>query len=120
VTVHTGISRHFATVIEDPEARSILTGYIAYLQNVPVCWRSKVQRGDTLSYSKTEYEAIHEAVKDINFFSSSCRLWSKQTILVRISPCKYDSKINDLQTRMDRKCSYDTLGMTGRTMVTKA
>jgi hypothetical protein len=35
--------------------------------NVPVCWRSKAQRGVTLSSSKAGYVAISEAVKEINF-----------------------------------------------------
>jgi hypothetical protein len=35
--------------------------------NVPVCWRSKAQRGVTLSSSKAEYVAISEAVKAIKF-----------------------------------------------------
>jgi hypothetical protein len=35
--------------------------------NVPVCWRSKAQRGVTLSSSKAEYVAISEAVKEIKF-----------------------------------------------------
>jgi hypothetical protein len=33
----------------DPETRISVTGFIVYLQNVPVCWRSKVQRGVTRS-----------------------------------------------------------------------
>jgi hypothetical protein len=35
--------------------------------NVPVCWRSKAQRGVTLSSSKAEYVAMSEAVKEIKF-----------------------------------------------------
>jgi ketol-acid reductoisomerase len=35
--------------------------------NVPVCWRSKAQRGVTLSSSKDEYVAMSEAVKEIKF-----------------------------------------------------
>jgi hypothetical protein len=35
--------------------------------NVPVCWRSKAQRGVTLSSSKNEYIAISKAVKEIKF-----------------------------------------------------
>jgi hypothetical protein len=35
--------------------------------NVPVCWRSKVQRVVTLSSSKAEYVTISEAVKKIKF-----------------------------------------------------
>jgi hypothetical protein len=43
-----------------------VTGFIVYLMNVPVCWRSKAQ-GVTLSSSKAEYVAISEAVKEIKF-----------------------------------------------------
>jgi hypothetical protein len=32
----------------DPEIRISVTGFIVYLMNVPVCWRSKAQRGVTL------------------------------------------------------------------------
>jgi hypothetical protein len=51
----------------DPETRISVTGFIVYLQNVPVCWRSKAQRGVTLSSSKAEYVAMSEAVKEIRF-----------------------------------------------------
>jgi hypothetical protein len=51
----------------DPETRISVTGFIVYLQNVPICWRSKAQRGVTLSSSKAEYVAISEAVKEISF-----------------------------------------------------
>jgi hypothetical protein len=44
-----------------------VTGFIVYLMNVPVCWRSKAQRGVTLSSSEAEYVAISEAVKEIKF-----------------------------------------------------
>jgi hypothetical protein len=33
----------------DPETRISVTGFIVYLMNLPVCWRSKAQRGVTLS-----------------------------------------------------------------------
>jgi hypothetical protein len=51
----------------DPETRISVTGFIVYLQNVPVCWRSKAQRGVTLSSSEAEYVAMSEAVKEIRF-----------------------------------------------------
>jgi hypothetical protein len=35
--------------------------------NVPVCWRSKAQRGVTVSSSKSKYVAISDAVKEIKF-----------------------------------------------------
>jgi hypothetical protein len=42
----------------DPEMRISVTGFIVNLQNVPVCWRSKAQRGVFLSSSKAEYVAM--------------------------------------------------------------
>jgi hypothetical protein len=51
----------------DPEKRISVTMFIVYLQNVPVCWRSKAQIGVTLSSSKAKYVAISETVKEIKF-----------------------------------------------------
>jgi hypothetical protein len=51
----------------DSEKRISVTGFIVYLINVQVCWRSKAQRGVTLSSSEAEYVAISEAVKEIKF-----------------------------------------------------
>jgi hypothetical protein len=42
-------------------------GFIVYLMGIPVSWRSKAQRGVTLSSSKAEFVAISEAVKVIKF-----------------------------------------------------
>jgi hypothetical protein len=44
-----------------------VTGFIVYLQNVPICWRSKAQRGVMLSSSEAEYVAMSEVVKEIRF-----------------------------------------------------
>jgi hypothetical protein len=38
-----------------------------YLLGVPICWRSKAQKGVTLSSNKAEYVAMAEAVKEIRF-----------------------------------------------------
>ena len=38
-----------------------------YLLGVPICWRSKAQKGVTLSSSNAEYVAMSEAVKEIRF-----------------------------------------------------
>jgi hypothetical protein len=51
----------------DSERRISITGLIVYLMNVPVCLRSKAQRGVTLSSSKAEYVAFSEVVKEIKF-----------------------------------------------------
>jgi ketol-acid reductoisomerase len=51
----------------DSETRISMTGFILYLMNVPVCWRSKSQKGVTLSSSEAEYMAMSEAVKEVKF-----------------------------------------------------
>jgi hypothetical protein len=50
-----------------PENRISVTGFIIYLLGAPICWRSKGQKGVTLSSSKAEYVAISVAVKEIRF-----------------------------------------------------
>jgi hypothetical protein len=42
-----------------------VTGFIIYLLNVPICWRSKSQKGVTLLSTEAEYVAISEAVKEL-------------------------------------------------------
>jgi hypothetical protein len=44
-----------------------VTGSIIYSLDVPVCWRSKSQKGVTLSSTEAEYVAISEAVKEVKF-----------------------------------------------------
>jgi hypothetical protein len=51
----------------DSKTRISVTGFILYLMNVPVCWRSKSQKRVTLSSSEAEYVAMSEAVKEVNF-----------------------------------------------------
>jgi hypothetical protein len=51
----------------DPETRVSVTGFVIYLLDVPVCWRSKSQKGVTLSSTEAEYVAISEAVKEDKF-----------------------------------------------------
>jgi hypothetical protein len=67
----------------DSETRISVTGFILCLMNVPVCWRSKSQKGVILSSSEAEYVAISEAVKEVKFIyyllvmlplKSSCQL----------------------------------------------
>jgi hypothetical protein len=49
------------------ETRISVTWFILYLMNIPVCWRSKAQKGVTLSSSEEEYVTILDAVKEIKF-----------------------------------------------------
>jgi hypothetical protein len=51
----------------DSETIISVTGFILYLMNVTVCWRSKSQKGVTLSSTEGEYVAISEAVKEVKF-----------------------------------------------------
>jgi hypothetical protein len=51
----------------DSETRVQVTGFIIYLLNVPICWRSKSQKGVTLLSTEAEYVAISEAVKELKF-----------------------------------------------------
>jgi hypothetical protein len=49
------------------ETRTIVTGFILYLINVHVCWRSKGQKRVTLLISKVEYGATSESLKEVKF-----------------------------------------------------
>jgi hypothetical protein len=40
---------------------------VIYLLGAPICWKSKQQKGVTLSSSEAEYVAMSEAVKEIRF-----------------------------------------------------
>jgi hypothetical protein len=51
----------------DPETRVSVSGFIIYLLNVPIFWRSKSQKGVTLLSTEAEYVAICEAVKELKF-----------------------------------------------------
>jgi hypothetical protein len=51
----------------DPKTRVSVTGFIIYLLIVPICWRSKSQKGVTLSSTEAEYVTISEAVKELKF-----------------------------------------------------
>jgi hypothetical protein len=44
-----------------------VTGFIIYLLNVPIRWRSKSQKGVTLSSTDAEYVTISEAIKELKF-----------------------------------------------------
>ena len=71
----------------DTENRISITGFIIYLLGVPICWRSKGQKGVTLSSSEAEYVAMSEAVKEIRFvyyLLESLGISVKLPIIVRI------------------------------------
>ena len=71
----------------DPDNRVSITGFIVYLLGVPICWRSKGQKGATLSSSEAEYVALSEAAKEIKFIYYILRSLSinvKVPIVVRV------------------------------------
>jgi hypothetical protein len=51
----------------NPENRISVTGFVIYLPGAPICWRSKRQKGVTLSSSEAKYVVMSEAVKEIRF-----------------------------------------------------
>lgn len=51
----------------DKNNRHSISGYVLFLMNVPILWKSKMQRIVSLSSSEAEYYALAEAVKDIKF-----------------------------------------------------
>ena len=53
----------------DKDTRISVSGYIKFLQGVPICWRSKGQKSVTLSSSKAELVALSEAAKEIKFIA---------------------------------------------------
>jgi hypothetical protein len=70
----------------NPETRISVTGFIIYLLGAPICWRSKGQKGVTLSSSEAEYVAMSEAVKKIHFIYfllKGMRVDAKLLIIVR-------------------------------------
>jgi len=51
----------------DRETRRSVTGFMIYLQGVPISWKSKSQRSVTLSSTEAEYVALSEVCAEIMF-----------------------------------------------------
>jgi hypothetical protein len=51
----------------DKDNRHSVTGYIMYLMNVPILWKSRLQKTVALSSTEAEYYALSEAAKEIKF-----------------------------------------------------
>ena len=51
----------------DSETRISVAGFILYLLGVPISWKSKGQKGVTLSSSEAELVALSEAAKEVKF-----------------------------------------------------
>ena len=56
-----------ADFVGDKETRISATGYVIYFMNVPICWRSRGQKGVTLSTTEAENVACSEVVKELLF-----------------------------------------------------
>jgi Reverse transcriptase (RNA-dependent DNA polymerase) len=52
----------------DPDSRISVMGFVIYLLGASICWRSKGQKGVTLSTNEAEYVAMSEAVKVLDLF----------------------------------------------------
>ena len=71
----------------DKDTRISVTGYIIFLQNVPVCWKSKGQKSVALSSSEAELIALSEAAKEVKFIYQvmiSMELKVKLPIICRV------------------------------------
>ena len=55
-----------------PTTHLSVTGYTIYIHHMPVCWKSRSQRGVTMTSSEAEWIALSEAVKDIIFVLLVC------------------------------------------------
>ena len=53
--------------VGDLDTRKSVTGYAIYVDGVPMCWKSKAQRGVRLSSTEAEWIALSEAAKEIIF-----------------------------------------------------
>ena len=51
----------------DPDTRRSVTGFVLFVRDVPVCWRSKAQMVVTLSSTEAEWYALSEVVKEVLF-----------------------------------------------------
>jgi hypothetical protein len=71
----------------DKESRRSISGYIIFLMDCPVLWKSKQQVSVTLSSSEAEYVALSEAGKEIKFISQaliSLGMKVKYPIIVKV------------------------------------
>ena len=51
----------------DKETRISVAGYILYLMEVPISWKSKSQKSVILSSNEAEFMAMSEAAKEVKF-----------------------------------------------------
>jgi len=71
----------------DKDNRISIGGYILFLMNVPILWRSRAQRSVTLSSAEAEYIALSEAAKEVKFIVQvldSLGIKVKQPVTIRV------------------------------------
>ena len=71
----------------DDDTRRSVSGFILYVCEVPISWRSKAQRSVTLSSSEAEWVALSKAVKEVMFVSqllTSMKVTVRYPIIVRV------------------------------------
>ncbi len=51
----------------DPDSRKSISGFVLFLNGIPICYKSKMQATVSLSSSEAEWIALSEAVKEIVF-----------------------------------------------------
>jgi hypothetical protein len=70
----------------DPETRLIVTVFITYLLDVPICLQPKSKKGVTLSSTKVKYVSISEDVKEVklvDYLLSDVHIKVNLAIMVR-------------------------------------
>jgi len=51
----------------DPETRTSISGFVLYLCGAPISWKSKSQKGVTMSSTEAEFVALSETAKEVKF-----------------------------------------------------
>jgi hypothetical protein len=89
----------------DQDTRISVGGYILYLNGVPISWRSKSQKGVTMSSTEAEYVAVSELVKSIKFV---IQLLGELGIIVKIPIKIYMDNIGAIHLVNNRKTGNRT------------
>jgi hypothetical protein len=89
----------------DQDTRISVGGYILYLNGVPISWRSKSQKGVTMSSTEAEYVAVSELVKSIKFV---IQLLGELVIIVKIPIKIYMDNIGAIHLVNNRKTGNRT------------
>jgi hypothetical protein len=64
-----------------------VSGYVIYILDVPIMWKSKSHKSVTFSSSKAEYFALSEAAKDVKFIEmvlQSLRIKSETPVTIKV------------------------------------